>query len=44
MKYNSVSLQEVRNRVDIFMNHYNMERIQEKLGYQSPLEFRGMAA
>jgi putative transposase len=44
VKYNSIPLQEVRNRVDIFMNHYNMERIQEKLGYQSPLEYRGMAA
>lgn len=44
VKYNSLSLQEVRSRVDIFMKHYNEERIQEKLGYQSPLEFRGMAA
>ncbi|WP_432806992.1 IS3 family transposase [Oceanobacillus luteolus] len=26
------------------MKHYNEERIQEKLGYQSPIEFRGMAA
>lgn len=44
VKYNSISNQEVRNRVDIFMKHYNEERIQEKLGYQSPIEFRGMAA
>ncbi len=44
VKYNSLSIQEVRNRVDQFMKHYNEERIQEKLGYQSPIEFRNMAA
>jgi putative transposase len=44
VKYNSLSIQEVRNRVDQFMKHYNEERIQEKLGYQSPIKFRNMAA
>lgn len=44
VKYNSLSIQEVRNRVDQFMKPYNEERIQEKLGYQSPIEFRNMAA
>jgi len=44
VKYNSLSLQEVVDHVNAFMKHYNEERIQEKLGYQSPLEFRGMAA
>lgn len=44
VKYNSLSIQEVRNRVDQFMKHYNEERIQEKIGYQSLIEFRNMAA
>ncbi|WP_423776749.1 IS3 family transposase [Atopococcus tabaci] len=26
------------------MKYYNQERIQEKLGYYSPMEFRGIAA
>lgn len=44
VKYNSLSIQEVENHVDIYMEFYNNERIQEKLDYQSPLEFRGLAA
>lgn len=44
VKYNSLSSQEIIQRVDSYMKHYNEERIQEKLGYQSPIEFRGLAA
>ncbi len=44
VKYNSISIQEVRSRVDQYMKHYNEERIQEKLGYQSPIEYKGMIA
>lgn len=44
VKYNSLSNQEIIHRVDAYMKHYNEERIQEKLGYQSPIEFRGLAA
>ncbi len=41
VKHNSLPLQEVISRVNVYIKHYNEERIQEKLGYQSPLEFRG---
>ncbi len=42
-KYHSLSSQEVVARVNDYMYHYNNERIQEKLDYYSPLEFRGIA-
>ncbi|WP_374718291.1 IS3 family transposase [Neobacillus sp.] len=42
MQFNFYS--EVRSRVDQYMKHYNEERIQEKLGYQSPIEYKGMIA
>ncbi|MBT2740299.1 IS3 family transposase, partial [Bacillus sp. ISL-77] len=35
---------EVRNHVEDYVKHYNEERIQEKLGYQTPVEFGSMAA
>lgn len=44
VKFNSLSLDEVRERVDEFMKYYNEERIQEKLGYHTPIEFGNMAA
>lgn len=44
VKYNSLSIQDVINHVDTYMKFYNNERIQEKLDYQTPLEFRGLAA
>lgn len=44
VKFNSLSLGEVRERVDKFMKYYNEERIQEKLGYHTPIEFGNMAA
>jgi putative transposase len=44
VKFNSLSIEKVRERVDKFMRYYNQERIQEKLGYQTPIEFGNMAA
>jgi putative transposase len=44
VKFNSLSQEEVRERVDQFMKYCNEERIQEKLGYHTPIEFGGMAA
>lgn len=44
IKFNSISLKEVRNHVEDYVKHYNEERIQEKLGYQTPVEFGSMAA
>jgi transposase InsO family protein len=44
IKFNSLSLNEVRNHVKDYVKHYNEERIQEKLGYQTPIEFGIMAA
>lgn len=44
VKFHSLSSQEVIARVINYMNYYNNERIQEKLDYYSPLEFRGIAA
>ncbi len=44
VKFNSLSLEEVKERVDEFMRYYNEERIQEKLGYHTPKEFGNMAA
>lgn len=44
VKFNSLPLKEVRERVDAYINYYNEERIQQKLGYQSPIYFGVMAA
>jgi transposase InsO family protein len=44
IKFNSMRLSEVRNHVDDYVRHYNEERIQEKLGYQTPMGFGSMAA
>ncbi|NMO79544.1 IS3 family transposase [Niallia alba] len=44
VKFHSLSLKEVTERVDQFMRYYNEERIQEKLGYYTPIEFGNMAA
>ena len=44
IKYNSMSLELVRQHVDQYIKYYNEERIQEKLGYHSPIEFGQMAA
>lgn len=43
-KFNTLSNLEVVSRIEAFMNHYNEERIQEKLGYLTPKEFGAMAA
>ena len=39
-----MSLEKVREQVDQYIKYYNEERIQEKLGYQTPIEFGNMAA
>ncbi|MFC5612674.1 IS3 family transposase [Metabacillus niabensis] len=44
VKFNSMSLEKVREHVDQYMKYYNEERIQEKLGYHTPIEFGNMAA
>ncbi|WHY70217.1 IS3 family transposase [Fictibacillus enclensis] len=44
VKFNSLSLDKVREQIDHYINYYNEERIQEKLGYHSPMEFGRMAA
>jgi transposase InsO family protein len=44
VKFNSISLEEVREKVDHYIKYYNEERIQEKLGYHTPIEFGNMAA
>lgn len=44
VKFNSLSLEEVRERVNQFMEYYNEECIQEKLGYHTPIEFGNMVA
>ncbi|UGB29282.1 IS3 family transposase [Metabacillus sp. B2-18] len=44
IKFNSMSLEKVREHVDQYMKYYNEERIQEKLGYHTPIEFGNMAA
>lgn len=44
VKYHALSISEVICRVQDYLHYYNHERIQEKLGYQSPLEYRGLAA
>ncbi|WP_394232117.1 IS3 family transposase [Niallia oryzisoli] len=44
VKFNSMSLEAVREQVDQYIKYYNEERIQEKLGYHTPLEYGSMAA
>jgi putative transposase len=44
VKFNSMSLDKVRGKVDQYIKYYNEERIQEKLGYNTPIEFGIMAA
>lgn len=44
VKFNSLKLEEVWARVDLYMTYYNEERIQEKLGYLTPIEFGNQAA
>lgn len=44
VKHHALSISEVMCRVQDYLHYYNHERIQEKLGYQSPLEYRGLAA
>lgn len=44
VKMNSLSLNEVRKRVEMYIQYYNEERIQEKLGYLTPIEFGHQAA
>ncbi|MYL36175.1 IS3 family transposase [Pontibacillus yanchengensis] len=44
VKFNSIAMDKVREHVDDYIKYYNKERIQEKLGYHSPIEFREMAA
>jgi putative transposase len=39
-----MSLEKVREKVDDYIKYYNEERIQEKLGYHTPIEFGIMAA
>lgn len=43
-KFNSLANIDVVSKVNEYMYHYNEERIQEKLGYLTPKEFRVMAA
>lgn len=44
IKFNSLTLKEVEDHVDQFMKYYNEERIQEKLGYLTPLKYGVLAA
>jgi putative transposase len=44
VKFNSMSLDKVRESVDQYIKYYNEERIQEKLGYHTPIEYGSMAA
>lgn len=44
VKFNSLSDQEVHERVNHYLTYYNEERIQEKLGYLTPIKYGGMAA
>jgi putative transposase len=43
-KFNSLANFDVVSKIDVYMNHYNEERIQEKLGYLTPKEFGNKAA
>ncbi|ANX10669.1 transposase [Fictibacillus arsenicus] len=44
VKFNSMPIDKIREKVDQYMKYYNEERIQEKLGYHTPIEFGSMAA
>lgn len=44
VKFNSMSINKVREKIDQYIKYYNEERIQEKLGYHTPIEFGSMAA
>ncbi len=44
VKFNSMTIQAVTGKVEAYLDYYNEERIQEKLGYQTPREFGAMAA
>lgn len=43
-KFNSLVNLKVVSKIDVYMYHYNEERIQEKLGYLTPKEFGNKAA
>ncbi len=43
-KFNSLNNLKVASKIDEYIEHYNKERIQEKLGYLTPKEFGAMAA
>lgn len=44
VKFNSLSNKNVIERVTNYLVYYNSERIQEKLGYLTPIKYRVMAA
>ena len=44
VKFNSLRNQDVIERVITYLNYYNEERIQEKLGYLTPIKYGVMAA
>ncbi|MDM5317967.1 IS3 family transposase [Fictibacillus sp. b24] len=44
VKFNSITVDKVKEKVDQYMKYYNEERIQEKLGYHTPIEIGSMAA
>ncbi len=44
VKFNSLSDYEVRERVNNYLTYYNEERIQEKLGYLTPIKYSVAAA
>jgi putative transposase len=43
-KFNSLSILKVATKTDDYTRHYNGERIQEKSGYLTPIEFGELAA
>ena len=43
-RHNSLSDVETMSRVTQYLKYYNAERIQEKLGYLSPIDFGGKIA
>lgn len=44
VKFNSLGDREVYERVTHYLNYYNQERIQEKLGYLTPSKYGVQAA
>ncbi|WP_328591036.1 IS3 family transposase [Exiguobacterium sp. SH0S1] len=44
VKFNSLSDHEVRERMNDYLTYYNEERIQEKLGYLTPIKYGVVAA